>query len=237
MKTNNSIIKHPLSGRFRIALLCTTMTIAPLALQAHGGGGGGGRGGGFGGGFGGGHGGGFGGHVGGFARTESFAHSGNFAQPQSFARPETVSRESSMNAVQRAPEVARESARSVQTNSVQLQQHFDRLSQHSMHEGGTADEVRNRRDRLYRTRDYLFDLEYAGYPIDLLDGWYDALAQDEILVGMPTELLLDYWGNPVAAESVVLAGSPAQIWTYRVHPDQATRVTVVGQKVTAVHHA
>jgi hypothetical protein len=73
--------------------------------------------------------------------------------------------------------------------------------------------------------------------VDLIDTWSDALAQDEILVGMPTELLLDYWGNPITTESVVIAGGPAQIWSYRVRPDRVTKVTVVGNKVTAIRRA
>ena len=59
MKTNNSIIKSPLSGRFYAALLCAAMVIAPFTVQARGGGG-----------HGGGHGRGFGGHEGGFGRRD-----------------------------------------------------------------------------------------------------------------------------------------------------------------------
>jgi hypothetical protein len=77
MKTNNSIIKHSLSGGFCIALLCATIAITPFAAQARDGGGHGGGFGGRGGGFGGhgggfgGRGGGFGGHEGGFGRRDS----------------------------------------------------------------------------------------------------------------------------------------------------------------------
>jgi hypothetical protein len=211
MKTNNSIIKCSLSGGFCTVLLCATIAIAPFAAQARGGGGFGGHGGGFGG-----HGGGFGGHGGGFGKE----HNGG--------------------GVQHAPAVTQEPASGVPTNAVhhaQLQQHFDQLTRHSLHGNVTTREGRLKRDRIYRTRDYLFGLDDVGWPVDLIDTWYDGLAQDDIVVGMPSELVLDYWGNPVTTESVVVAGAPAQVWTYRLHSNRTTKVTIVGDKVTAVRRA
>jgi len=73
--------------------------------------------------------------------------------------------------------------------------------------------------------------------VDLIDTWCDAIAEDEILVGMPSGLVLDYWGNPLSVDAVELVGGPAQIWTYPSLPTGTVKVTIAGNRVAAVRRA
>lgn len=117
-----------------------------------------------------------------------------------------------------------------QPSHERISRQFDQLARRSDHRGDS----RFRRGRLFRTRDFLIGLVDFGWPVDLIDTWSDAITQDEILAGMPSDLVLDYWGNPLSVDAVALPGGPAQIWTYRSRPAGTLKVTVAGNRVAAV---
>lgn len=79
-----------------------------------------------------------------------------------------------------------------QATHERLNRQFDELARRD----DGRDDSRFRRDRLFRTRDFLIGCLDIGWPVDLIDTWCDAITEDEILVGMPSGLVLDYWGKP-----------------------------------------
>jgi hypothetical protein len=107
---------------------------------------------------------------------------------------------------------------------------FDQLARH----GDRFGDFRFRRDRLFRTRDFLIGLVDFGWPLDVVDTWCDSVADDQIVAGMPSELVLDYWGNPSSVDSIGLNGQPAQVWTYRSLGNGTIRVTIVADHVASV---
>jgi len=100
----------------------------------------------------------------------------------------------------------------------------------------TTEDVRLHRDRIARSREFLTGLVELGTPEWEIDAWTDALCQDEIIAGMPSDLVLDYWGNPIASDSIFLAGVPAEVWTYRLRPGRTDRITVADGAVRSVRH-
>ena len=74
----------------------------------------------------------------------------------------------------------------------------------------------------------------AGYDPVILDGWLDALDEGVIVAGMPTDIVLSYYGEPVFRHEVVFAGAPAFEWGIRVTPARIEKVTVVHNKVVRV---
>jgi len=101
---------------------------------------------------------------------------------------------------------------------------------------GRLNESWAHRDRLDRSRAYLYGLVDLGTPDYLIDDWTDAMADDEIVAGMPTDLVLDYWGTPLATDPVMLASGPAEVWTYRERPEHTVKVTVSHRAVLSVRH-
>jgi hypothetical protein len=119
-----------------------------------------------------------------------------------------------------------------QSTRSQIQERFDRLN-HRFADG--SHDGRSRHDRIARTREFLFDELDFGIPDWIVGSWADALAQDEILDGMPSELVLDYWGNPVLIERIVRGGRPGEVWTFHPRPGRTTEVTVFNHRVSGVH--
>jgi hypothetical protein len=81
---------------------------------------------------------------------------------------------------------------------------------------------------------YLDTLINSGYGPRLLDGWLDHLYDGVVTVGMPGQLVLDYYGMPVSRNEIVYQGLPAQVWGIRILPDRMMAVTVAGGKVVRV---
>lgn len=236
MKRQDSNSSGIFSNGMRAALVGMAIAITPLPVFARGGGG-------FsGGGFSHMGGGGFSHSGGDFSRNlgsgesarntfgEAGRNDGSFLTNQNtFARTA-----SGIGELAHAPNAARQSVHNFRVNEpshARINHEFDQLARF----GDRSGDFRFRRDRLFRTRDFLIGLVDFGWPVDLVDTWSDAVAQDEILVGMPSDLVLDYWGNPLAINAIALAGEPAQIWTYRSLPGGTVKVTVMGNKVTAIH--
>ena len=115
----------------------------------------------------------------------------------------------------------------VETRFIQLNQ---RLTTRTVR---TVD-VTVQRERIVKTREYFFGLVDLGTPDYLVASWSDPVWNDEIIAGMPTKLVLDYWGDPIAIESVILAGGPAEIWTYQIGPEKTEQITVSNKAVTDV---
>jgi hypothetical protein len=81
---------------------------------------------------------------------------------------------------------------------------------------------------------YFETLIDTGYDPVLLDTWLDALYDGAIVVGMPGDLVLDYYGQPVSSETVVFEGAPATEWGVQFRPDRVEKVTVADGKVVRV---
>jgi hypothetical protein len=89
--------------------------------------------------------------------------------------------------------------------------------------------------RHFKTHAYFETLIEAGYDPVLLDGWLDGLYDDVVVVGMPGDLVLDYYGEPVFRREVVYAGAPAFEWGVQLTPGRVETVTVAHGKVVRVH--
>ena len=133
-------------------------------------------------------------------------------------------------------ETERETGKRIEPKTVRsrVQKRFDALTERISTTSSVTEDFRLRKERIFKTRDYLFGLVDLGTPEILIDTWSDALVRDEIVVGMPAELIANYWGEPIATETVVLAGVPAKVWTYRVRPGKTEKITIVENKVRTV---
>jgi hypothetical protein len=104
----------------------------------------------------------------------------------------------------------------------------DRLS------NGKFAEDHSRREQFDRVRRRLLFFLDFGTPVWLVDSWADALCQDEILDGMPSDLVLDCWGDPLFVESTIWNGRPAEMWTFHPRSGRTMRVTVFNHRVADV---
>jgi hypothetical protein len=86
-----------------------------------------------------------------------------------------------------------------------------------------------------KTHAYFLTLLDAGYDPLLLDTWLDALADGMIVEGMPGDLVLDFYGDPLSREEIVFGGAPAEVWSIERRPGRVEKVTVAGGKVVRVH--
>ncbi len=105
----------------------------------------------------------------------------------------------------------------------------------------SKDYVRQRLDwlkekdpRHFKTHAYFETLIDAGYDPLLLDTWLDGLYDGVIVVGMPGDLVLDYYGQPVSSKAVVFNSVPATEWGVQFRPGRVERVTVAHGKVVRV---
>lgn len=145
----------------------------------------------------------------------NLAHSGN-----TFANPRTSNR---------VPALAHQQTRDFRVSNAShahIDHQFDRLRRNG--------DSRFRRDRLFRTHAFLADLVDFGWPVDLVDTWSDDIVGDQIAVGMPSSLVLDYWGDPLTVNAVSLPDGPAQIWTYASASGGRLRVTIEGNRVISI---
>ncbi|HZC35069.1 MAG TPA: hypothetical protein VE242_05620, partial [Chthoniobacterales bacterium] len=82
-----------------------------------------------------------------------------------------------------------------------------------------------RRDRLDRSRVFLLNLIDLGYAPSLVDSWCDDLFDDQVVDGMPMDLVDLYWGSPVATQDFVEYYIPYQLCTYRTEQGDYRQVT------------
>lgn len=82
---------------------------------------------------------------------------------------------------------------------------------------------------------YFDTLIGEGYDPLLLDAWLDGLYDGVVVVGMPDELVRDYYGQPVFQNDVIYEGAPAVEWGVRLLPGRVEKLTVVHGKVVRVH--
>jgi hypothetical protein len=82
-----------------------------------------------------------------------------------------------------------------------------------------------RRDRLDRSRAYLVNLIDLGYAPSLVDSWGDDLLNDEVVDGMPMDLVDSYWGSPVATQDFVEYYTPYELCTYLTAQGDYRQVT------------
>jgi hypothetical protein len=95
-------------------------------------------------------------------------------------------------------------------------------------------EDHSRREQFDRVRRRLLFFLDFGTPVWLVDSWADALCQDEILDGMPSDLVLDCWGDPLFVESTIWNGRPAEMWTFHPRSERTMKVTVFNHRVADV---
>lgn len=118
-----------------------------------------------------------------------------------------------------------------------VQHRFDVLSEKFSSKTVTVEkteEFRIHRERIGKTRDYFFGLIDLGVPPVLIDSWADAVVENEIITGMPTDLVMNYWGTPIGTEAVLVAGVPQEVWTYETSPGRKIHITVREKTVTRV---
>ena len=105
----------------------------------------------------------------------------------------------------------------------------------------TKDSVRQRLHQLRiadpRHRRVFVDFDallIAGYDPLLLDTWLDDIYAGVVVIGMPDELVLDYYGQPIFTNAIVFDGAPAQVWGIRLPSARIEKVTVADGKIVRV---
>ena len=105
----------------------------------------------------------------------------------------------------------------------------------------TKDSVRQRLHQLRiadpRHRRVFVDFDallIAGYDPLLLDTWLDDIYAGVVVIGMPDELVLDYYGQPIFTNAIVYDGAPAQVWGIRLPSARIEKVTVADGKIVRV---
>jgi hypothetical protein len=93
-------------------------------------------------------------------------------------------------------------------------------------------EALDKKEPLYiKTHTCFFHLLDAGWDPTLLNECLDALGDDAIIVGMPTDLVLAYFGEPRSREAIEFRGKPAEQWSIENKPGRIEQVVVAGGKV------
>ncbi len=88
--------------------------------------------------------------------------------------------------------------------------------------------------RHFKVFAYFDTLIDMGYGPMLLDTWLDRLNDGVVIVGMPGQLVLDYYGTPVFRNDIIYDGLPAQVWSVRIAPGRLAEITVAGGNVVRV---
>lgn len=93
-------------------------------------------------------------------------------------------------------------------------------------------EALDKKEPLYvKTHACFFRLLDAGWSPTLLNQCLDALGDDAIIVGMPTDLVIAYFGGPRSREAIEFHGKPAEQWSIENKPGRIENVVVAGGKV------
>jgi hypothetical protein len=130
-----------------------------------------------------------------------------------------------------AAEVRREKITGLETRS-QLAPELTTVSKEYIRQ--RLDWLRGQDPRHFKAHAYFEKLIDAGYDPLLLDTWLDGLYDGVVVVGMPADLVLTYYGAPEFRNEVVFQGAPASEWSIRLLPGRVEKVTVVGSKVVRV---
>jgi hypothetical protein len=96
---------------------------------------------------------------------------------------------------------------------------------------------KERENRLDRCRAFLVNLIYVGYAPDLVYSWTDDLLNDEVVDGMPTDLVDLYWGAPVYTQDFVEYYVPYENRYYRTPAGDYRQVTFANNVVVKSHAA
>jgi hypothetical protein len=83
----------------------------------------------------------------------------------------------------------------------------------------------DRKEKLNRTRAFLFNLIGLGYAPLTVDSWCDDLLDDRVDDGMPMDLVDTYWGQPVDTQEFVQYYVPYDLYTYRTDDGNYHQVT------------
>ena len=93
----------------------------------------------------------------------------------------------------------------------------------------------NKKEPLYiKTHATFLRLLNEGWDPTLLDNCLDALGDDAVMVGMPADLVLAYYGEPLSRESIDFRGKPAELWSVEVKPGRIEKVSVADGKVVQI---
>jgi hypothetical protein len=96
---------------------------------------------------------------------------------------------------------------------------------------------KERQSRLDRCRTFLVNLIYVGYAPDLVYSWTDDLLNDEVVDGMPTDLVDLYWGVPIYTQVFVEYYVPYENRYYRTPAGDYRQVTFANNVVVKSHAA
>jgi hypothetical protein len=100
--------------------------------------------------------------------------------------------------------------------------------------GGSRFAVAQREERLGqldRCRAFLVNLIYVGYAPSLVESWSDDLLDDEVVDGMPMDLVDLYWGSPIYTQDFVEYYVPYQNRGYRTPAGDYRQVTFANNVV------
>ena len=92
-------------------------------------------------------------------------------------------------------------------------------------------EKAERMGRLDRCRAFLVNLIYVGYVPSLVDSWSDDLLDDEVVDGMPMDLVDLYWGPPIYVQDFVEYYVPYENRGYRTPAGGYRQVTFANNVV------
>ena len=96
---------------------------------------------------------------------------------------------------------------------------------------------KERQSRLDRCRAFLVNLIYVGYAPDLVYSWTDDLLNDEVVDGMPTDLVDLYWGAPIYTQDFVEYYVPYENRYYRTPAGDYRQLTFANNVVVKSHAA
>jgi hypothetical protein len=86
----------------------------------------------------------------------------------------------------------------------------------------------------YKAQSYIEAKVAEGYQPFILDAWLDGLYDGVVVVGMPGELVLDYYGDPVFINSISYDSAPALEWGIPLLPGRVQKVTIANGTVVRV---
>lgn len=140
-------------------------------------------------------------------------------------------RGSSAHVENSAPEVVREHTARLETRSVLPAERTTVTKEYIRHR---LDWLKVRHPEHSRMLGYFDTLIGDGYDPLLLDAWLDGLYDGTVVVGMPGDLLVKFYGEPQFRKEVVFKGAPASEWGIQLLPGRVEKVTVAGGKVVRV---
>lgn len=125
------------------------------------------------------------------------------------------------------------------TNEAQnrINERFGEYAKRIADNPGLSFAEKERQSRLDRCRAFLVNLIYVGYAPDLVYSWTDDLLNDEVVDGMPTDLVDLYWGAPIYTQDFVEYYVPYENRYYRTPAGDYRQVTFANNVVVKSHAA